>query len=99
MSIFDAAVDKARLLASVDEDDTVDNAIGRTARRFRELRTRLPGICRWIINVDPGNASRISASDRPDETIHDYDRKMVTRSRQLSPNAPTLIGRIDQHTT
>jgi hypothetical protein len=35
MSVFDAAIDKARLLAPVDEDDTVDNAVGRTARRFR----------------------------------------------------------------
>jgi hypothetical protein len=99
MSVFDAAVDKTRLLAPVDEDDTVDNTVGRTARRFRELRTRLPGVCRGIVNVDPGNASRIPATDRPNETIYDYDRKVVTRSRQLSPNAPALIGRIDQHTS
>jgi hypothetical protein len=98
MSVFDTAVDKARLLAPVDEDETVDNAVGRTARRFRQLWTRLPGVCRWIVYVDPGNASRIPATDRPDETIDDYDRQMITRSRQLSTNAPALIRRIDQHT-
>jgi hypothetical protein len=77
MPVIDAAIEEARLLTPIDEDNAVYERLGRPTRRLRQLGSRLPAVRQWVIYVDPGNAPGIAAADGPNAAVDNDDREVI----------------------